>query len=160
MRFAIQWTLLLLAALLIEFVWEAALGRWLAPPCLTLVVGLAAAMRMGPVRGAWIAGVAGLASDLARLRPDGVEALAAIAIGALAGLAGRRIVMDLAVVRWFFAALFIVTAGLISGLLDAMLYADFAFNAAGALLAIAAWPVIIRVSPTPAPPTVEIERRT
>lgn len=112
----VKYFIFLIVAAVIELAWDAALGKWVAPPNLVQLLATGVAMGMGPRRGALVGGFAGLLSDLIQQRPDGVETLSAIAICALAGFVGRRVFLELYVGRWIVVgALLFLDAALRAG---------------------------------------------
>ena len=158
----IKFFLFLSLALLVELVWDAGIGRWIAPPNLIHLVAMGVALNAGPRRGALIGGFAGLVNDLLGIHPDGVETFAGLMLGALAGWGGRRILLETELSRFFAVGCLIVAiSGVISlthfGLVVAressliaqgygiILRARPQFDSQGVVLAIFAWPVLARL---------------
>jgi len=135
--------LALAAALAIEMTWDAALGARLPPPNLVSLIALGVATRIGPRRGALLVGITGLLAGQVNMRPDGIEALVGLAVGALAGMAGRRIVMDDFGARWFIIAALLGFEAVFYAAGERLLYRrELNIDVAGAALAALAWPLV------------------
>ena len=157
----IKFFLFLSIGLLVELIWDAAIGRWMGPPNLTHLVAMGVAMNAGPRRGALTGGIAGLLNDLLSVHPDGVETFAGLLIGALAGWGGRRILLETELSR-FVAVGFLIVAisamvslanfGLVAARESALIAQGYSiilraqpqFDYHGVILAIFAWPLLAR----------------
>jgi rod shape-determining protein MreD len=125
--------------------WDALLGRWLAPPDLTMLIALSVALAAGPRQGALCGALAGALCDLTSPMCDGVTTMTGAVLGLLAGWMGRQIVLDAFWTRWAaLASLVFLAAGLRAvidwRLFGAVLMADWT----GPLLASAGWPWLRR----------------
>ena len=82
---AVRFSLVLLLALTIQTTWLADLRPFDVPGDLLLLVAIAGGMAAGPVRGATVGFIAGLALDFVLLTPFGLTALAYLGVGYVVG---------------------------------------------------------------------------
>lgn len=113
--------LFILLGFVIEFLWDAAIGKWIGPPNLTILVAVGVALNAGPRRGAVVGGLTGLLNDLVSIEPNGAETISGVLIGALAGFIGRRVLLDTDATRFTAVAILTALAALMVTLIDAAL---------------------------------------
>ncbi len=82
---AVRFALVLVLVLVVQTTWLADLRPFSVPGDLLLLVAIAGGMAAGPVRGATVGFVAGLALDFVLLSPFGLTALAYLAVGYVVG---------------------------------------------------------------------------
>ena len=82
---AVRFSLVLLLALTIQTTWLADLRPFDVPGDLLLLVAIAGGLAAGPVRGATVGFIAGLALDFVLLTPFGLTALAYLGVGYVVG---------------------------------------------------------------------------
>lgn len=82
---AVRLSLVLVVLLTVQTTWMADLRPFGSPGDLLLLLAIAGGMAAGPVRGATVGFVAGLAMDLVLLTPFGLSALAYLAVGYAVG---------------------------------------------------------------------------
>lgn len=85
MQRAVRLGLVLIPLLTVQTTWMADLRPFGTPGDLLLLLTIAAGMASGPVRGATVGFIAGIAMDLVLLTPFGLSALAYLAVGYAVG---------------------------------------------------------------------------